>query len=554
MSHIPPPSTLPPGAIVDTYLRDSGGPRQDASTAQQLAEVEAYCSQYGLVLRKKYIDVAKSGGSIVSRDNFNNLIDDTRHTEARPVAIILWNYARFARDLDDSIYYKALLRNREIIIHSITDPVPEGQYGRIVEFFIDISNEEKRRQTSSDAKRGLRDLVLKHGCVPGTPPRGFKREPVDMGNRRDNTQHIAHRWVPDPETTPQIQRAFTMRSAGSTLAQIHAETHLFTGISSYKALFTNRLYIGILEFGELTIENYCPAIIDMPTWLAVQERIQEHSQAKYDRLHPRRANSPYLLSGLVYCGECGAPMSANTVTGGQRGRNEAYRCSRAKRHAGCAAGRIGRRSLETTVISTLQEYILLPDSLAALYEIEQHASNQHAEHNQQRIAALNAETKKLSSQIANITRAIAERGHTPSLLEKLTELENRRSKINLELTDLDRTNYAPIPTLSQEQITLLSKNICKIITDGPIEQSRQILQSIINKIIVKKESNQIVGTITYYTPLTPPEYPDPPPFPLPLSPETGYNNLPMSFPPLGAHLYRQIFTHPIMFKKKPHSI
>ena len=105
------------------------------------------------------------------------------------------------------------MRKRGIIIHSLTDPIPEGSYGHIVEVLIDISNEEKKRQTSRDAKRGLRELVEKHGCVPGTPPRGFMREPVEIGIRRDKSVRIAHRWVPDPEWIPRIQQAFKMRAA-----------------------------------------------------------------------------------------------------------------------------------------------------------------------------------------------------------------------------------------------------------------------------------------------------------------------------------------------------
>jgi DNA invertase Pin-like site-specific DNA recombinase len=531
-NYLSPPSTIPPGSTVDAYLRDSGGPRQDASTDQQLAEIEAYCAQYGLILRNKYIDVAKSGGSTVARDNFNALIDSTRQPETRPQALLLWNYARFARDLDDAIYYKALLRNRNILVHSLTDPIPEGQYGRIVEFFIDISNEEKRRQTSTDAKRGLRDLVLKHGCVPGTPPRGFMRQPVSLGNRRDNTPRTANRWVPDPEFIPRIQRAFAMRAYGSTLAEIHAELHLFSGISSYKALFTNRLYIGILEFGDLAIENYCEPLVDMPTWNIVQNRIQTHSQAKYDRLHPRRTHSPYILSGLVYCGSCGAPMSANTVTGGQRGRNEAYRCSRAKRRAGCTAGRIGRRTLEQAVINTFKDFILLPDSLAAMYEIEQRATDHRQTRRTERIAILTAEKKKLSSQIANLTRAIAERGHTQTLLEKLNELESQRAQANIEITTLTNQVYAPTQMMTWNEILKLSSTLNKSLTENPPEKVRKLIQTFTHKIVVSKNENgQITGSITYFTPLIT----ESPPFSDPLSAESeaGYN-LPISPAPLGA--------------------
>ena len=61
--HIPPPATLPPGSIVNGYLRDSGGMAQEQSVAQQREVLEEYCNRYGLVLTHVFADEAKSGGS-----------------------------------------------------------------------------------------------------------------------------------------------------------------------------------------------------------------------------------------------------------------------------------------------------------------------------------------------------------------------------------------------------------------------------------------------------------------------------------------------------------
>lgn len=63
MHSLPPPSTLPPGSIVDSYRRDSGGMRQGQSTDQQLTEIEAFCRQHNLVHRHRFVDEARSGGS-----------------------------------------------------------------------------------------------------------------------------------------------------------------------------------------------------------------------------------------------------------------------------------------------------------------------------------------------------------------------------------------------------------------------------------------------------------------------------------------------------------
>ena len=184
----PLPSTIPPGSIVDSYRRDSGGMRQDKSTAQQLTEIQSFCKKHGLILRHNFVDEARSGGSTAGRDDFNRMMSLYEQPNSRPQALLLWNYARFARDIDDAQFNKIRLRQWGIAIYSLNDSVPEGDYGRVIEFLIDVANEEKRKQTSTDARRGLRELIQNYGCVPGVSPKSFKRTPVNLGTRRDKFQ------------------------------------------------------------------------------------------------------------------------------------------------------------------------------------------------------------------------------------------------------------------------------------------------------------------------------------------------------------------------------
>ena len=169
-------------------------------------------------------------------------IAKSKEIETNPKGLLLWNYARFARDLDDSQYYKSLLRRNDIIIHSLTDPIPEGPYARFVETLIDISNEERSRQTSIDAKDGLRSIVTQ-GAVPGTPPRGFKRVPIVTINPRTGQERTNHKWEPDKTVVPQVRKAFKMRAAGSTLFEIHKATRLYGALNSYRTFFTNKIYM-----------------------------------------------------------------------------------------------------------------------------------------------------------------------------------------------------------------------------------------------------------------------------------------------------------------------
>src|SRR5690554_3550898 len=111
-TYSPPPSGLPAGAQVWAYLRDSGGPSQEQSVEQQEQEIRAYCKRHSLVLTKIFRDAARSGGSVIGRDEFMSMIELSQSDVDRPQAILIWNFARFTRDYNDSVYYKATLNKR----------------------------------------------------------------------------------------------------------------------------------------------------------------------------------------------------------------------------------------------------------------------------------------------------------------------------------------------------------------------------------------------------------------------------------------------------------
>jgi DNA invertase Pin-like site-specific DNA recombinase len=528
MNLLPPPSTLPPGAIVDSYRRDSGGPKQDKSTAQQLRIIEEFCKKHGLVHRHRFVDQAKSGGSTVGRDDFERMIELYSHPEQRPQGLILWSYARFAREVEDATFYKAYIRVKKIAIHSLIDNVPEGKYGRIVELFIDMGNEEKREQVSAEAKRGLQDLFLVHHCVPGVPPRGFNRVPVDLGSRADGSRHVAHRWVPDPKLKAKVRTAFKMLAAGATLKEIHSATRLYGAINSYKTFFTNRIYIGVMKFGDVVDENYCKPIVDMNTWNKVQKIIHDRAQLPLKQRHPRRANSVYLLSGFAKCAGCGSPLNGNTVTRHDiHWRNEAYRCARATQKNGCKAGRIPRERLETSVLEVLINEVLQPDALSAHQEIAHALKAEGEARRSARLVELKAENAELSRQIANLSKAIAEMGGSPTLQDALKEKELHRAHTRTELKELE-IPIQPVTALSPPELSALSKKLIHALTHAPLEDRRLLLRGILVNVFVERADQTIRGVVEYSYPF----------------------DLPMGGAPVGAQLYRQRFTLPFETKAR----
>jgi hypothetical protein len=366
--------------------------------------------------------------------------------------------------------------------------------------------------------------------VPGTPPRGFKREPLVTINPRTGEQRTNHKWVWDKKLAPKVRKAFQMRASGATVPEIHKSTRLYGTINSYTTFFSNLIYIGILEFGDMVIQHYCEPMVDMKTWNAVQEKIAEHAQKKFGSQHPRRANSVYLLSGIIKCARCGSPMNGNTVSRDtSRGRDEAYRCSRAKRRLDCDAGRIPRWRIEDEVIKVLAEYILIPESIAAHQTIA--IANQSAGESEraERRSALSEENAQISRAIVNITKAIADAGHSDALLDALKRSEAQRAQIRAELEGLN-IPIQRVPNLTPEQIETASKSLIHALKNSPPEQLRQLLRGIIHGVVAEKDGKFVRGMITYYYP---------PPFDL-----APTEMLPKEPIPVGALLHRQLFSHP----------
>jgi len=510
---------------------------------RQLESIRAYCAQHQLQLIHVYKDEAKSGTTTAGRDDFHRMIAQSDQQHNNPAGLLLWSFSRFGRNLDDATYYKSRLRRNNIIIHSLTDQIPEGPYSRFVETLVDISNEERSRQTSIDAKDGLRSIVSQ-GAVPGTPPAGFKRVPMVTINPRTGDQRKNHKWEPDKTKTPRVRKAFKMRAAGSTLSEIHKATRLYGSINSYRTFFTNKIYIGILEFGEMIIENYCAPIIDMKTWNTVQKIIEETAQHRFGERHPKRVNSIYLLSGLIKCAKCGAPMSGNSVTyKSNRGRDEAYLCSRAKRKAGCDARRIPRSRVEDLVLSTLNDFILVPDNLTAVQELAINNQEETESTRAERKESLLQERAALSREIANITRAIADAGHSEALLSALKQKESSKAENKKDLDELN-VPIQPMTRLTQPQIETASKDLKERLNSRFLETRRAVLRGIVHEMTAERADKNIFALITYYYP---PENAGPP---FDLAP-TGI--LSMSPDPVGALRYRQTFSYPVISEEKPRS-
>ncbi len=489
-------------------MRDSGGDDQDLSTDQQLDYLTRWCKENELIMSRAFVDVATPGSSTVGRDQFLEMISHFHDPACSDAGVIVWKMSRFSRDMDDSMYYRADLRRRGYVLYSIHDNIPDSSDGRIFEALIDWRNKKYLEDLSLDVKRGLHHIVNQYKAIPGTPPKGFKREVIDIGKRRNGLPHTVSRWVPDPETWEVCRQAWVMRSRGVPIRQIHDQLRLFSALGSYTTFFTNRIYIGEMVYGKSVIHDYCEPLISREVWDLVQSMARKNSKdynpmkGMLNAKHPRRANSRFILSGLVYCARCGSLMNGDSVNFRSGKRLDYYHCGKSHRNMECKALRIPKEALETIVIDQLAQYIMDP---SILQMTEEEMDNNHREKtDKQRIslAALKAETEENQRKIRNLAIKISEDySKSTALVELLHELEHKESALQIQLEALraqadKNLTFTPSPQYRED----LAKALDLLKTEDDRSLKKRIIQQFVKQIMAEREGDKIRGVVYFRYP------------------------------------------------------
>ena len=501
---------LEPGSYVVAYGRDSGGEEQERSVDQQIKVYQAYCAHFGLILVVDvFTDRAKKGSTMVGREGLDALLKYLDENGSKRVqGVLFWKINRLGRSIKEDNFIISKLRYEDFeLIFMLNDFSALGK-ARIVGESITIwKAEEDLAEISGDVKRGLSSIVTAkksdgsyEGFAPGTPPVCFVRERVKIGVKRNGQERMVSRWVPDPDSWDRGKLAWEMKASGSSYHEIHERTRLYKNESCYSTFFSNEIYRGTFVYGKMRLENFVPAMCTEEQWNTVQSQRSPRApkDGDWQRLHPRRTASPYLVSGILICAFCGRAMNGDKTT---FGRNEVYRfyiCPCKGNIEPCESKRIGAARVEETVIQTLITEVITPENIKSLYDrwYAQRGNNKEKVENQ--IAELRKEFTSVAQKIQNLTRAIENGQVIQSIIDRLSELERLKNKIQ---SDLDR-NQSRLSSLgkeipSDEQINNWVHQMKERLLNGSQEEKKSLLRSFIVQIEAWPDHGKVYYTFPF---------------------------------------------------------
>jgi site-specific DNA recombinase len=178
-------------------------------------------------------------------------------------------------------------------------------------------------------------------------------------------------------------------------------------------------------------------IVSDDLWQRVKERQENllvtYGGAKHKGLQPRSATSPYLLSGILKCGVCGANLVI--VTGySSYGNYPKYGCSQHFNRGACSNSVMVRRDwVEESLLDDLQNQVLNREAIEyVLDEFGTHVKNAFASLSNQ-MTQIRERKQKLEGELRRLASTAAETGPSAFLVEAIHEREQQLRQITDQL-------------------------------------------------------------------------------------------------------------------------
>lgn len=487
--------------IAALYARYSSDNQRTESIMAQIRAGREYCRRKGYHIIKEYADAAYTGTND-NRPAYNEMLHDA--AAGLFEVVIFHKVDRNGRNEFD--YYKnkqELARHNVRVEYSGQSFDSDSPEGALMENQLVGLAAYYSRNLSREVKKGLKENVLAGKITGGRPLFGYS---VDQN----------HKYIINEAEAAAVRYVFKQYAAGASYIDILQVLNL-RGYRTRRGaefskptlhdMLSNRRYIGTCILGKnqpypdgrrnshrsdhegmIIVEHGCPAIISPELFQAVQKRLQEN------RLHGKRsiAKYRYLLSGLIFCGECTASMSGTRTRTRQKEIREYYRCCRKSNHGDseCLNRYIYAPALEKFIIKRLAAAIENPILFALLVQKIQQKYTMLASDAAVQLAAIKKQESKANKSLERLYAYIAEggsfddfdRAQMQHLKQKILNIRSQREK-------LEQLSACNITT--KEITSYIQKHFLPALYQQPPAELANIIKYFVHTVIVFRDTVRI---------------------------------------------------------------
>lgn len=403
------------------YARYSSDNQREESIEGQIRVCKDFAAKNDMEVVAVYADRAMSGRND-RRPDYQRMLRDAKKRAFRHV--LVWKGDRISRDRYDKASCRATLKKYSVSIVSVTEAIPDGAEGILLESLLDGMAEYYSVNLAENTLRGMKENALKckhnGGCVP-------------FGYIVDSEGHYQ---LAGKAETEAIKEVFERYARGEKLkdildycAQVGVKSAARSKLTycTLGSMISNPIYKGTYKFADTVTEGGIPAIVSVDLW----ERAN-HMKSNGRKQNGNKSNQLWSLTGKLTCGCCESPMVGDSGTG--RGKKYYYYTCNGKKKgtSECDLKSYPKEELEERICHVLEEVIRSDEFRGELVSALTYALEEARELDNTTKPLTDGRLAEVNKRIKNLTEALAMGSTSITLIRELEKAEEEATDLEIE--------------------------------------------------------------------------------------------------------------------------
>lgn len=480
------------------YVRVSTGKQDELSPDSQAKLLKDYAKSHGYVVSKIFYEVGISGRKADKRPEFQKMIGLAKASDHPADAILVWKYSRFARNQEESIVYKSLLKKKHNVdVISISEPLVDGPFGSLIERIIEWMDEYYSVRLSGEVTRGMREKA-ERGGYQARPPLGYKivshkEPPVIVPEEAEIVKLIFEKYVHDGMGLFEIARLLNSHNFKTSHGKEFERR-------SIEYILQNPTYCGMVRWNRTINES--KEIRPESEWIIaegeqpaiISKELFDKAQERYKREYRPRGARPastykHWLSGIVKCPACGRTMTACKIENNKQTYCY-FRCYGYSKGKCAAKNSISSLKLEPAVLESIKSVL---DTGKITYRKIEAKTEDTADLK----TILEDQIKKIDVKLQRIKEAYMNGIDTmEEYKENKRIVQGEKDSLEKQLSELKEEK---ISTKNEDNDMLMRvKNVYDILSSDSVDATtkNEVLRSVVEKIVYDREEDEL--KVYYY--------------------------------------------------------
>lgn len=485
------------------YVRVSTDKQEELSPDSQAKLLKDFAHKNGIIISKIFYELGVSGRKAEKRPEFQKMIAMAKSSDHPVDAILVWKFSRFARNQEESIVYKSLLKKKHNVdVISVSEPLVDGPFGSLIERIIEWMDEYYSVRLSGEVTRGMTEKA-KRGGYQARPPLGYRiaergKPPVIVEEEAEIIRIIFQKYALEGMGMFDIARYLNLCGFKTSHGKEFERR-------SVEYILENPTYCGMIRWNRTV--NETNEIRPKDEWIIadgqqpaiISKELFDRAAARRNMEYKPRGSRPsstyrHWLSGLVKCPVCGRTMIAKKIVNGKR--TYCYFVCYGYSKGKCLAkNSISSLKLAPAILQSLKD-VLNNQQLSFRYiQPEPETAPDLSDILLDQLKRIDEKLDRIKEAYRNGVDTLEEYKENKALVQNEKQLlEKQLAELPAQDSESDQAESALLDRV---------KNVYEIVNSESVDDvtKNEILKSIIEKIVYNKEKDTL-EVYYYYKPQT----------------------------------------------------